>query len=410
MLAKNYGEYLNSQVITIILNEIPPLINESDLHISQLSLSLLTSLTRFPAMQDLAIIPQSILPETLLLVRSPLLQGAALQAVLDFFQSLVRSSYPGLDYGGLVRQLTVPIFNLSSNLSSNPSPLHKQAYSSIAKCVAAITVIDRKQSLHSVNNYLRELKSPNVTDAIQTFIYLVIGEIGKSVDLSSVAELKKVLITAFSSPSEEVKSAASFALGSISVGNLNEYLPFVLREIETRNKLQYLLLHSLKEIITCQSVNSNMVELLQPHLDSIWNLLLNHCECPEEGTRNVVAECLGKLTLMNPNVLLPRLQTYLHHKSPLARSTVVTAMKFTISDQPQTIDGLLKSSIGDFLHTLQDPDINVRRVALVAFNSAAHNKPSLIRDLLETTLPQLYNETKVRVCTLFLYLRGMIAD
>lgn len=40
---------------------------------------------------------------------------------------------------------------------------------------------------------------------------------------------------------------------------------------------------------------------------------------------------------------------------------------------------------------------NVRRVALVTFNSAAHNKPSLIRDLLEQILPRLYNETKVRV-------------
>ena len=34
----------------------------------------------------------------------------------------------------------------------------------------------------------------------------------------------------------------------------------------------------------------------------------------------------------------------------------------------------------------------------MAFNSAAHNKPSLIRDLLDTILPNLYNETKVRVC------------
>jgi len=51
---------------------------------------------------------------------------------------------------------------------------------------------------------------------------------------------------------------------------------------------------------------------------------------------------------------------------------------------------------GDFLKTLEDPDLNVRRVALVTFNSAAHNKPSLIRELLDSVLPQLYNETKVR--------------
>ena len=58
---------------------------------------------------------------------------------------------------------------------------------------------------------------------------------------------------------------------------------------------------------------------------------------------------------------------------------------------------MLKMCIGDFLKTLQDPDLNVRRVALVTFNSAAHNKPSLIRDMLESVLPHLYNETKVRV-------------
>lgn len=51
---------------------------------------------------------------------------------------------------------------------------------------------------------------------------------------------------------------------------------------------------------------------------------------------------------------------------------------------------------GDFLKTLEDPDLNVRRVALVTFNSAAHNKPSLIRELLDSILTQLYNETKVR--------------
>jgi len=55
--------------------------------------------------------------------------------------------------------------------------------------------------------------------------------------------------------------------------------------------------------------------------------------------------------------------------------------------------------MGDFLEALHDNDLNVRRVALVAFNSAAHNKPSLVRDLLHSVLAHLYSETKVRVCT-----------
>ncbi|XP_027495949.1 cullin-associated NEDD8-dissociated protein 1-like isoform X2 [Corapipo altera] len=162
-------------------------------------------------------------------------------------------------------------------------------------------------------------------------------------------------------------------------------------EIGSQPKRQYLLLHSLKEVISSSPADS-----LTPYVEDIWALLFKHCECTEEGTRNVVAECLGKLTLVNPAELLPRLRKQLSAGSPHARSTVVTAIKFTIADQPQPIDALLKGCIGDFLQTLQDPDLNVRRVALALFNSAAHNKPSLIRDLLSMVLPSLYSETKVR--------------
>lgn len=67
-------------------------------------------------------------------------------------------------------------------------------------------------------------------------------------DLSLVGNLKQVILRSFSAVSEEVKSAASYALGSISIGNLQQYLPFVLKEIEDQPKRQYLLLHSLKEV------------------------------------------------------------------------------------------------------------------------------------------------------------------
>jgi hypothetical protein len=67
-------------------------------------------------------------------------------------------------------------------------------------------------------------------------------------DLSSITNLKQVILNSFSPLSEEVKSAASYTLGSVAVGNLPQYLPFVLQEIEAQPKRQYLLLHSLKEV------------------------------------------------------------------------------------------------------------------------------------------------------------------
>ena len=67
-------------------------------------------------------------------------------------------------------------------------------------------------------------------------------------DLSKNSALKDIILESFNHSNEEVKSAASYALGNISLGNLQAYLPFVLHEIETKPKRQYLLLHSLKEV------------------------------------------------------------------------------------------------------------------------------------------------------------------
>lgn len=211
-----------------------------------------------------------------------------------------------------------------------------------------------------------------------------------------IEALPQTIISCFGSTSEDIKSAASHALGAVSVGNVNYYLPYILNEIEAQPKRQYLLLHSLKELITSLSQTQSGLKQLMPSVPTVWNQLYKHCECSEEGARNVVAECLGKLVMVNPEELLPHLQQALVSPSALMRTAVVSAIKFTISDQPQPIDVLLRQCIGQFLYTLKDPEPSVRRVALVAFNSAVHNKPSLVRDLLPTLLPHLYGETKVR--------------
>lgn len=389
-LVRNYSSALNTDLLDKVIVELSPLLNEADLHIAQLTLTLLTSIAQLhPA--ALARVSDSILPEILTLVKSPLLQGAALSSMLDFFEALVKAGLAGLGFRDLLTMLVAPVTQSSLNVPA----LHKQAFHSLAKCVAALTITWQQEALTVVEQFLQDVQSPQ-SDAQHIFALLVIGEIGRHIDLSSISSLKQVILNSFSPPSEEVKSAASYTLGSVAVGNLPQYLPFVLQEIEAQPRRQYLLLHSLKEIISWQSSSSGGVQLLQPFVPAIWQQLFRHCECSEEGTRNVVAECLGKLTLIDPANLLPQLQQSLASESALMRTTVVTAVKFTISDQPQAIDPLLRQCIGQFLSTLQDPDLNVRRVALVAFNSAAHNKPLLVRDLLDSVLPQLYSETKIR--------------
>ncbi|KAF1401681.1 Cullin-associated NEDD8-dissociated protein 1, partial [Spheniscus magellanicus] len=388
ILVKNYSDSLQPAMIESVLTELPALITENDMHVSQVAIMFLTTLAKvYPSC--ISKISGSVLAEIFQLVHSPLLQGGALNAIIDFFQALVLTKTATMGYSELMKQLTAPIY--SSGSAEASVMLHKQAYYSVAKCVAALSSACPKEVPAIVNQFIQDVKNPKSSSAVKVLAFLSLAEMGRTMNLSSQRELKTVILEAFSSPSEEVKSAASYALGNISVGNLKEYLPFMLKEIGSQPKRQYLLLHSLKEVISSSPANG-----LEPYVEDIWALLFKHCECTEEGTRNVVAECLGKLTLVNPSELLPRLKKQLSSGSPHARSTVVTAIKFTIADQPQPIDALLKGCIGDFLKTLQDPDLNVRRVALAMFNSAAHNKPSLIRDLLNAVLPSLYNETNVR--------------
>ncbi|KFQ04311.1 Cullin-associated NEDD8-dissociated protein 1, partial [Leptosomus discolor] len=385
ILVKNYSDSLKPAMIESVLTELPALITENDMHVSQVAILFLTTLAKvYPSCTS-----KISVTEILQLVHSPLLQGGALSAIIDFFQALVLAKAAAVGYSELMKQLTAPVY--SSGSAGASVTLHKQAYYSVAKCVAALSSACPKEAPAIVSQFIQDVKSPRSSSAVKVLAFLSLAEMGRSTNLSAQRELKAVILEAFTSPSEEVKSAASYALGNISVGNLKEYLPFMLKEIGSQPKRQYLLLHSLKEVIS-----SSPADGLKPYVEDIWALLFKHCECAEEGTRNVVAECLGKLTLVNPAELLPRLKKQLTSASPHARSTVVTAIKFTIADQPQPIDALLKGCIGDFLKTLQDPDLNVRRVALALFNSAAHNKPSLIRELLNTVLPSLYNETKVR--------------
>ncbi|XP_066859224.1 cullin-associated NEDD8-dissociated protein 1 isoform X3 [Anser cygnoides] len=388
ILVKNYSDSLKPAMIESVLTELPALISENDMHVSQVAITFLTTLAKvYPSC--ISKISGSILTEIFQLVHSPLLQGGALNAIIDFFQALVLTKTAAMGYSELMKQLTAPIY--SSGSAGASVSLHKQAYYSVAKCVAALSSACPKEAPGILNQFIQDVKSPKSSSAVKVLAFLSLAEMGRTMNLSAQKELKTVILEAFTSPSEEVKSAASYALGNISVGNLKEYLPFMLKEIGSQPKRQYLLLHSLKEVIS-----SSPADGLKPYVEDIWALLFKHCECTEEGTRNVVAECLGKLTLVNPSELLPRLKKQLSSGSPHARSTVVTAVKFTIADQPQPIDALLKSCIGDFLKTLEDSDLNVRRVALAMFNSAAHNKPSLIRELLNAVLPSLYSETKVR--------------
>lgn len=119
-LVNFYFAYMNPEMLQLAIAQIPPLISEVDLHIAQLSLVLLTSVAnKHP--QAMIGVYESILPEIMSLVRSPLLQGTALACTMSLFQVLVQAKLPGLGYRQLLDMLRAPVLNAQA-----AQPLHKQ--------------------------------------------------------------------------------------------------------------------------------------------------------------------------------------------------------------------------------------------------------------------------------------------
>lgn len=67
-----------------------------------------------------------IMPEVMILAKSPLLQGAALNAILLFFQSLVATNVPQFGYQELVALLISPL--MAQPKGTPAFTLHKQVF------------------------------------------------------------------------------------------------------------------------------------------------------------------------------------------------------------------------------------------------------------------------------------------
>lgn len=372
-----------------------PLIADTDLHLLPLALKTVQSILSLSP-ESVNDVKTQITPSLFQLIQSPLLQGAALDSLLNLFAAFARAS--PADYQSLVNGLVNPLLAVkTSGVSAGgvAAVANKQAASTVAQSVAVLAVNTSKENRHgTILEFQNYIKNPETNDSIKYLSLLTIGEIGRRIDLSEFEGIDQQVIDLFGSQSEEVKFAAAFALGNICVGNINKYLPSIISKIKEQPKKRYLLLHALKEIITRYDGAGND---LSNAADELWALLLRSSESDqEEGTRTVVAECLGKLALTEYQKFLPQLEERLGASSAYVRATVATAIKYAVVDPSHAYDELLKKMMVKFLSLLKDTDLNVRRLALLTINSAVHRKPYLVRNVLGELIQLLYDETVVK--------------
>ena len=181
------------------------------------------------------------------------------------------------------------------------------------------------------------------------------------------------IVEHFSSSSEDVRRSAAFAAGNVAVGNSDSFLPPILQLIETDDKKRYLALQALKEVssrllrlaplatlahlFALQVIVHSSTESLASISDTLWTPLFDNCQAQDEGTRNVAADCLGQLTVLNPAKYLPQLQARLSNKSRHTRATVIAAIRFTFTNESSSYDELLAPLIVEFFKLIHDADL-----------------------------------------------------
>jgi cullin-associated NEDD8-dissociated protein 1 len=215
---------------------------------------------------------------------------------------------------------------------------------------------------------------------------LCIGELGHVAVTNKISysfeSIKDLILQCFDENSEEIKSAAAYALGHVAVGNMNNFLPFILEKChDTSSKNQYLLLTSLKEIVLVHA--NNQIDLAQ-HLTAILQELQFHCQA-NETISNLVAECFGALTNIYPATLVPLLISMGKEKSH--QKVVFIALKFTLSrDLPLIHHDVVRQLVEFCFTSINEADLDVKTAILVMINAAVHHNPSVVEQFVLTTI------------------------
>lgn len=368
-----------------ILAEVEPLVN-ADMDVNLLP-HILRSVTLIllndPATRES--VRQSVLPQIYTVLRLPIAQGPAMESLLEFFRLYIGAEPNSAPQ--VVEEL------LAALEAAKGSVTGTHLYSTVSRCIGAVCTVSEAASSNVAAKATSTLERDGAKDTDVYFALLLLGELGRFNDFSTRAGLLDRVLRFYTADSEEVKMSAAFAVGNMAVGALPIYLPVIEQHIRTPTEdRRFLSLHALKELITHGSADQLAVVAEQ-----VWPILFDACETKEEGVRSIGAECLARLTLSEPTKFLPLLQERLRSPSVSTRATVLAAIRFTLSTESSAAyDELLAPVLVDFLSLLADPELEVRRNATFALNSAAHNKPYLIRDHLPTLLPLLYSETHIR--------------
>lgn len=277
---------LDGQTKAQIVDMLLPLLNAVDLHLLGPALIILATLIKDDA--------QSIMTPQLNASLCHVVQGSISGSSLDALLKLVRIIGEQQVGQALMKSLLQDV-----GVSGYPEV--------VGKVIGNLLVYGASSVGVKLEQFVQELETAP-DDKRKCLALVVLGE--SALRLGSQSSIDpKLFIKFFSVRSEQVPLAAAVALGRAGAGNVSQYLPVILKTMGQPSAPQYLLLHSIKEILQQEDSESEII----PYASTLWQNLVSASQ--HEDNKAIGAECIGRLTIIDPKTYLPQLQVSFHHHS-----------------------------------------------------------------------------------------------
>ncbi|KAG9197577.1 hypothetical protein G6514_001240 [Epicoccum nigrum] len=356
---------LDSKTKAQLVNQLLPLLNASDLHLLGPALIILATFVQDDA--------KSTLTPELNAALCQVVQGSISGSSLDALLKLVRTIGEQQAGQALMKSLLQEV-----GVAGHPEVVGKVIGNLLVYGGASVGV--------KLDQFVTELETAQ-DDKRKCLALVVLGEAALRLGKQSTID-PNLFIKYFSVKSEQVPLAAAVALGRAGAGNVSQYVPVILSAMGKQSAPQYLLLHAIKEILQQEDTESEII----PYASTLWQNLVAASQL--EDNKAIGAECVGRLTIIDPKTYLPQLQGFLNDRKAAVRGMVISALRYTLADTDEAYDEYLRPIVVPMLvQMLNEEDLDNRRLALTTFNSAMHNKPEIILPALDQLLPLAMKET-----------------
>lgn len=220
---------------------------------------------------------------------------------------------------------------------------------------------------------------------------LTLGEIGVFVDLSGMQGIIQTISNLFEHPDDQVRQASAIALGGISIGNTEYFIPQVFDLInKSQQQQKYMYFNTIKEIIV------NKPGCLKNYLADLMPLYFSQASSDNEAIRNIVAESIGKLFNTYPAEITPSLTQAFNTDDLAMQITCTKSFKYSAHSGAQVAH--FQPFILILLQKIDATDLSLKEYALDSIGQIAYNPNlcTLLYPYIDSIVGQALQETPVK--------------